>query len=209
MRPVVTVVDYGMGNLLSVARALEKCGAEVRLESSPLFVPKADRLVLPGVGAFGDAMVELRQRDLVEPIAVFAASGRPLLGICLGMQLLLDGSDEFGTHAGLGLVPGWVRRLPEQDGIKLPHIGWSAIRASMGRNWSGTILEGISCGQEFYFVHSYGAVPSNPKDSLAETAYGESFFSSVVSKDNVTGTQFHPEKSGEVGLAVIRNFLNS
>lgn len=206
-QPSVTVVDYGIGNLLSVTRALERCGARVTLESSPLFIAKAERLVLPGVGAFGNGMAELRQRNLVEAVCDFANCGRPMLGICLGMQMLLDGSDEFGASEGLGVIPGWVRQLPEQPGIKLPHIGWSAIRPPQGANWEGSLLENIPPGHEMYFVHSFHADPTDPAHRLAETRYGEYASCSVVKKDNITGCQFHPEKSGEVGLDIIRNFL--
>lgn len=207
MKPVVTVVDYGMGNILSVMRALEHCGAEVALESDPSLIAAAPRLVLPGVGAFGDGMAELQQRGLVEALRAYAASGRPLLGICLGMQMLLDGSDEFGASDGLGLIPGWVRKLPEQPGTKLPHIGWSAISPPQGASWDGTLLENVPAGHEMYFVHSYHADPANPAHRLAETRYGDYDFCSVVKKANITGCQFHPEKSGEVGLGIIRRFL--
>ncbi len=207
MKPHVTVIDYGMGNLLSVTRALEHCGAEVTTESSPLFIAKAERLVLPGVGAFGNGMAELQQRNLVDAIRNYAATGRPLLGICLGMQMLLDGSDEFGASEGLSLIPGWVRKLPEQAGIKLPHIGWSGIRPPSGRNWEDSLLDHVNPGEEVYFVHSFYADPANPADRLAETPYGAFQFCSVVKKGNITGCQFHPEKSGEAGLDIIRNFL--
>ena len=209
MKPIVTVVDYDVGNLLSVTRAFEHCGAEVRLESSPLFVAKAERLVLPGVGAFGDCIGELQARGLAGPIRDYAASGRPMLGICVGMQMLLDGSDEFGSHPGLGLVRGWVRKLPQQAGIKLPHIGWSPISPPDRRVWSGTILESLPAGEEVYFVHSFAAVPDDPADCLARTPYGDASFCSVVKRGNVTGCQFHPEKSGEAGLAMVRRFLAS
>lgn len=207
MKPHVTVVDYGMGNLLSVTRALEHCGAQVTLESSPLFLVKAERLVLPGVGAFGNGMTELRHRNLVEAVCTVAASGRPTLGICLGMQMLLDGSDEFGASAGLGLIPGWVRKLPEQPGIKMPHIGWSAIKSPQGTNWNDSLLENVPSGHEMYFVHSFHAEPTNIAHRLAETLYGDYAYCSVVKKDNITGCQFHPEKSGEIGLSIIRSFL--
>jgi len=207
MKPHVTVVDYGMGNLLSVTRALEHCGAQVTTERSPLFIAKADRLVLPGVGAFGNGMAELRQRNLVDAIRNYAATGRPLLGICLGMQMLLDGSDEFGASDGLGLIPGWVRKLPAQSGIKLPHIGWSGIRPLAGREWGSTLLEHVAPGQEVYFVHSFHADPQDSSHRLAETPYGAFQFCSVVKRNNITGCQFHPEKSGETGLSMIRNFL--
>lgn len=209
MKRSVTVIDYGMGNLLSVTRAFEKCGAEVQLESSPLFIGKAERLVLPGVGAFADGMAELQSRGLVEAIRAYAATGRPLLGICLGMQMLLEGSDEFGSSSGLGLIPGWVRKLPEQAGIKLPHIGWSPILPPEKRDWTDTLLAALRPGQEMYFVHSFGAAPSEPGDCLAQTAYGEVSFCSAVRKANVSGFQFHPEKSGEAGLSIVRNFLDA
>lgn len=207
MKPSVTVVDYGIGNILSVTRALEHCGAEVTLESSPLFIAKAKRLVLPGVGAFGDGMAELQQRNLVDALREYAASSRPLLGICLGMQMLLDGSDEFGSSTGLGLIPGWVRKLPAQPGIKLPHIGWSAIRPPQGSTWADSLLQDVEPGHEMYFVHSFHAEPTDPAHRLAETRYGDFAYCSVVRKDNITGCQFHPEKSGEAGLSIIRNFL--
>lgn len=209
MKACVTVVDYGMGNILSVTRALEHCGAEVTLESNPSLIANAPRLVLPGVGAFGGGMAELQQRGMVEALRDYAASGRPLLGICLGMQMLLEGSDEFGASAGLGLIPGWVRKLPQQPGIKLPHIGWSAINPPQGASWEGTLLENLPAGHEMYFVHSFHADPTDPAHRLAETRYGDYAFCSVVKKNNITGCQFHPEKSGEVGLGIIRNFLSA
>lgn len=209
MKPVVTVVDYGMGNLLSVTRALEHCGAEVVLESSPQRIMQAERLVLPGVGAFVDGMSELRQRQLIEPIRDYAISAKPLLGICLGMQMMLDGSDEFGESRGLGIVPGWVRKLPTQPGIKLPHIGWSAISPPPGADWQGSLLQDVPVGHEMYFVHSYHAEPTNPAHRLAETRYGEYAFCAAIRKGNVTGCQFHPEKSGETGLNIIRRFLQA
>lgn len=207
MKPVVTVVDYGMGNILSVTRALEHCGAQVVLECAPSRIAQAERLVLPGVGAFGHGMDELQQRGLVDALHDYAASERPLLGICLGMQMLLDGSDEFGASKGLGLIAGWVRKLPEQADIKLPHIGWSAIRPPQGTTWDGSLLEGVPAGQEMYFVHSFHADPDDAAHRLAETAYGSYAFCSAIRKGNITGCQFHPEKSGEMGLGIVRNFL--
>ncbi len=208
MTPTVTVVDYGMGNILSVTRALEHCGAQAVLESAPSLIARAEKLVLPGVGAFGHGMDELRQRGLVDALREYAASGRPLLGICLGMQMLLDGSDEFNeSGAGLGLIPGWVRKLPGQPGIKLPHIGWSAIRPPHGAGWRDTLLENVPAGHEMYFVHSFCADPADPGHRLAETAYGDYAFCSAIGKDNITGCQFHPEKSGEAGLSIVRAFL--
>ena len=207
MKPVVTVVDYGMGNLLSVTRALEHCGASVALAESPGEVLGADRLLLPGVGAFGDGMGELTRRELAPAVRAFAGTGRPLMGICLGMQMLLGGSDEFGTHVGLGLIPGWVRKLPYNGGLKLPHIGWSAVTRPDGVEWSRTILDGIEPGKEMYFVHSFCACPEEDSHVLASTTYGDQAFCSVMRMDNVSGCQFHPEKSGEAGLRIIRDFL--
>lgn len=208
MNPVVTVVDYGMGNLLSVIRALEHCGARVAVESSPSSISKAGLLILPGVGAFNDGMAELEQRNLIETIRSHAASGRPLLGICLGMQILFDGSDEFGARAGLGLIPGWVKKLPVQPGNKLPHIGWNAIRPPTGRNWSNTPLKQMTPGKELYFAHSFHAVPQHSCDCLAQTLYGDFPFCSLVQNGGITGCQFHPEKSGPVGLQLISAICN-
>lgn len=207
MRPIVTVVDYGMGNLLSVARALEHCGAEVQIESSPQAIAVATRLLLPGVGAFADGMVEMARRGLVEPIQQYARSGKPFFGICLGMQMMLEGSDEFGESKGLGIIPGWVRKLPTQPGIKLPHIGWSAISPLSGGGWQGSLLQDVPVGHEMYFVHSYHVAPADPTHRLAETLYGEYTFCAAIRKGNMTGCQFHPEKSGESGLNIMRSFL--
>lgn len=208
-KPQVTVIDYGMGNLLSVTRALEHCGAEVKLESAPQAIAAATRLVLPGVGAFADGMAELTRRGLVEPVREYARSGRPLLGICLGMQMMLEGSDEFGESRGLGIIPGWVKKLPAQPGIKLPHIGWSAILPPPGADWQGSLLQDVPVGHEMYFVHSYHADPADPAHRLAETLYGEYAFCAAIRKDNVTGCQFHPEKSGETGLKIVSRFLKA
>jgi len=208
LNPKVTVVDYGIGNLLSVERALEHCGAEVCVAESPQLIANSERLLLPGVGAFGNGMDELTQRGLVDPIREYAASGRPLLGICLGMQLLFDGSDEFGASKGLGLIRGWVRKLPELAGIKLPHVGWSPVSQVTGLAWAGTLLEAMNDGENMYFVHSYHSVPQERREWLACTHYGDFEFCSVVRSANVSGCQFHPEKSGEAGLQIIRSFLH-
>lgn len=205
--PRVVVVDYGLGNLHSVARAVRAAGGEPDVSADPADVVGAPRVLLPGVGAFGDGMKGLRERGLVEPLRAYANSGRPLLGICLGMQLLLDRSAEFGDHAGLGLVPGTVERLPRggDDGVKLPHVGWSAVRPS--GSWSGTPLAGAAPGSEFYFVHSFAAVPADPAHRLADCAYGEGVFCAGLRRGAVVGVQFHPEKSGPAGLEVLRRFL--
>jgi len=207
MKPRVTVIDYGMGNLLSVTQALTYCGAEVALASVSKDIETAERLVLPGVGAFADGMAELQRRRFVEAIRRYAASGRPLLGICLGMQMLLDGSDEFGSCEGLGLIKGWVRKLPVQPGLKLPHIGWSPLQAAGENSWAGSVLDGVAPGQEMYFVHSYYADPAEPSVCLSMTPYGATPFCSSVHQGGISGCQFHPEKSGVAGLGIVEKFL--
>lgn len=206
--PRVVIVDYGLGNLLSVARAVRAAGGEPDISSDPADVVGAPRVLLPGVGAFGDGMKGLRERGLVEPLRAYANSGRPLLGICLGMQLLMDRSTEFGDHAGLGLVPGTVERLPGgTDGLKLPHVGWSALKPASP--WPGTPLDTTPAGAEFYFVHSYAAVPAESKDRLADCGYGAGSFCAALRRGNVVGCQFHPEKSGPAGLDILKRFLEA
>ena len=209
MSSIVTVVDYGRGNLFSLSRALEHLGASAKVTSDPAEVAAAERLILPGVGAFGDGMENLRARGLVESVQRYAASGRPLLGICLGMQLLLDESDEFGSHRGLGIVPGRVTRFadsPERS-WKVPHVGWSRLTGSTG--WKGSALAPLPEGERMYFVHSYHAVPARPEHRLAATPYAGIEFCSALKAGPVQGFQFHPEKSGESGLSLLREWLKS
>ncbi len=207
----VTVIDYGVGNLLSVRRGLEHCGAEVTLTSEPNAVLAASRVVLPGVGAFANAMKELRQRNLVPAIQAFAKQGLPLLGICVGMQLMLDESEEFGVTKGLGLIPGRVVPVPTQStsGVpqKIPHIGWNGLVLAEGRaDFQGTLLQDNHMGEAAYFVHSFMAVPTDPQHRLADCLYGGHRISAAIAHGRITGCQFHPEKSGEVGLRILRNF---
>lgn len=209
---LVTIVDYGIGNLYSVQRALEACGAEVRLTSDPHAVEQAPRLVLPGVGAFEDGMKGLRERGLVEPLRRHAASGRPLLGICLGMQMLASASEEFGLHEGLGIVPGRVCAVPATtvDGVphKIPHIGWaSLLRPRHGAPWDDSPLEATAEGSAVYLVHSFAVVPDNDANRLADCEYGGHRLCAALRKGNVFGAQFHPEKSGPAGLAMLTRFL--
>ncbi len=209
----VAVIDYGVGNLLSVRRGLEHSGATVAVTPDPETILSAKRVVLPGVGAFADAMSELRRQGLDEVVKEVAARGTPLLGICLGMEMLLDESEEFGITAGLGLIPGRVIAVPSvaPDGelLKIPHIGWSLLALPEGReSWEGTVLEGVTPGSTVYFVHSFMAVPSDPGNRIADALYGGVPISAVVGRDNVSGCQFHPEKSGEVGLTVLKRFLD-
>lgn len=208
----VSIVDYGMGNLFSVSRAVERCGAEPVLVSSPADIEKAHWLILPGVGAFADGMAELRALSLVEPLRRHAASQKPLLGICLGMQMMMDWSMEFGRHDGLGIIAGGVLPVPPVDQSGTPHkvplIGWSGLELPRGRNnWDGTILRDITPGAATYFVHSFMAVPDVAADRLAETDYGGVKVCATVSRGQVSGCQFHPEKSGDVGLSILNAFL--
>lgn len=208
--PEVIIVDYGMGNLLSVRRGLEYCGATVKLTSDPDFILAGQRVVLPGVGAFGNAMQVLHELKLVPVIREIAFRGIPLLGICLGMQLLLDESEEFGTTAGLGLIPGQVRAIPSQsttgEPLKIPHIGWNGLEPGQS-SWDGTLLTDNGPGDAVYFVHSFMASPSDGAHRLADCIYGGHRIPAVIAKNNITGCQFHPEKSGELGLSVLRRFL--
>ena len=209
----VVVVNYGVGNLLSVQRGLEACGAEVEISSDPEVIANAGRLLLPGVGAFESGMNELKSRGLVDAVIEFSSRGRPLLGICLGMQMLLTESEEFGLHAGLNLVPGRVIKIPDRDAAgsrvrKIPHIGWDALRYPPDRDgWSDSLLENTRVGEYFYFVHSFMAVPENPEDVLAECDYSGARITAVVAHQNVMGCQFHPEKSSEAGLRLLNRFL--
>lgn len=208
----VTVIDYGLSNLLSVRHALEHFGAEVELTGDPAAVLAAKALVLPGVGAFRDGMQGLERLGLIEPIRQKAAAGTPLLGICLGMQMLFDQSEEFGAWRGLGLIPGRVVRIPSTaaDGThqKVPHIGWEGLLPAGGRaNFAGTVLAGIRPGDECYFIHSYEAKPDADADRLADAMYGGRRVCAAVARGKVIGTQFHPEKSGPVGLSIVEGYL--
>jgi glutamine amidotransferase len=209
----VLVVDYGVGNLLSVCRAFEACSAAVELSGSAARIAAAERVVLPGVGAFGDCIHELERRELVRPILDFIANGRPLLGICVGMQMLLEIGEEFGEHAGLAVVPGRVRAIPATgtDGRphKIPHIGWNELeKPSAATQWDGTILDGIPERSSCYFVHSFTAEPTDVRYRLADCSYDGRCVSAALRAGNVYGTQFHPEKSGDTGLRILHNFLH-
>jgi glutamine amidotransferase len=211
-RPDVAVIDYGIGNLLSVRRGLEHCGAEVRVTADPEIILGASRVVLPGVGAFAHGMAELHRHGLDALVRQVAAKGTPLLGICLGMQMLLDESEEFGETPGLGLIPGRVVPVPAAtaDGgaQKIPHIGWNGLVLPDGRHsWEDTLLRAIHPGDAVYFVHSFMASPSSPTHRIADCLYGGIPVAAVVGRDNVFGCQFHPEKSGEIGLKVLSRFL--
>lgn len=213
-QPEIVVVDYGVGNLLSVRRGLEHCGARVVLTDDPGVLASAERVVLPGVGAFANAMQALQARGLVNPIRELARRGTPLLGICLGMQLLLDESDEFGLTQGLGLIPGRVVEVPSAtvsgESQKIPHIGWNGLVPAQSRDgWAGSVLERCAPGEAVYFVHSFMAVPADPAHRLADCIYGGHRVPAVIVKGRIAGCQFHPEKSGEIGLKILRQFVGS
>lgn len=208
MSPKVTIIDYGAGNLHSAANAFRRLGAEVEMVETPEGVEGARCLILPGVGAFGEGMAGLHRRGLVEPIRKYAASGRPLLGICLGAQLLMEESEEFGRHAGLGLVPGCVRRLPSA-GVKIPHVGWRQIFPTAEKAWEGTLLAETPPETWMYFVHSFHCVPVEPQHLCAQATYGAHAVTAAIRRDAVVGVQFHPEKSGAFGLSMLRTLLLS
>lgn len=221
VNPKVLIIDYGMGNLFNIERAIMHVGGSAEISDSPLKIASAERLILPGVGAFGKAMHELKNRGIIEALYAFIQTGRPFMGICLGMQLLLTESHEFGQYNGLNLISGKVVRLKgvADDGqqLKIPHIGWNKIdipesvekrkSESNYHSWDGTILQGLNSGSYFYFVHSFVCYLEDAKYVLAESIYGMDRFCSVVRKDNIYGCQFHPEKSGEEGLHIYRNYL--
>lgn len=203
---MIAIIDYGMGNLRSVQKGFEKVGFDAVVTQDPQKVLEADKIVLPGVGAFADCMRNLEQGGFVEPILKVIRDGRPFLGICLGLQLLFTESEEFGLHKGLDVIPGRVVRFPEGmeengEGLKVPHMGWNQI--SFRRK--PPVFAGIEEGSNVYFVHSYYVKPEDEGVVATTTNYGIEFCSSIW-KDNIVATQFHPEKSQEIGLRILKNF---
>lgn len=196
----VSIVDYGLGNLGSVVNMFKRIGTEVRTISSPDDVASSDRVLLPGIGAFDHGMAALSSGGWDGALRDFAASGKPLMGICLGMQLLLDSSEE-GTLGGLGLIPGTSKRFPTESGLRIPHMGWNSISATH----PDSLTAGVETGSRFYFVHSYHVVTAQPEHVLAATDYGVTF-TSMVRSGNVMGAQYHPEKSHAFGMTVLKNF---
>ena len=204
------IVDFRLGNLFSVKQACTHAGLEAVITSDPGELVRSDFIILPGVGAFGDAMANLDELGLIEPIKEAAAGGKPVAGICLGMQLMMSESGEFGSHPGLDLIPGKVVRFkePREDGrtLKVPQVGWNRVQPPSGeKDWQDTPLQGVRPGEFMYFVHSYYAVPDDQAAVLAKTAYGSIEFCSAVRKGNIFACQFHPEKSGPAGLGIYRN----
>jgi imidazole glycerol-phosphate synthase subunit HisH len=209
--PRVTVVDYGIGNLYSVRRACESSGASVVFASDPDSIAAAERLILPGVGAFADGMAGLRERELIQPLRDFASSGRPFLGICLGMQLLADTSEEFGLHEGLGLIHGRVQQIPSLTTAgrrhHIPRVGWTALEPTSTSSWAETPLRCTAAGACVYLVHSFHVVCDDPSSVLAVSDYGGHQIASAIRSRNVIGFQFHPERSGPEGLRMIEAFV--
>lgn len=197
---MIAIVDYGMGNLRSVEKAFAKVGCQATITNEPEQLDAATKIVLPGVGAFADAISELHRRQLVEPLRRAVDQGKPFLGICLGLQLLFDVSHEDGQHEGLGIVPGKVVRF-EPSELKVPHMGWNQLQVRR----PSPILDGLSDGNHVYFVHSYYVVPEDEAVIATSTEYGVPFTSSIW-RDNLFATQFHPEKSQAQGLRILANF---
>ena len=199
MSAKIGIIDYGMGNLRSVEKGLEKAGTSCEITSDPSSLADYPGLILPGVGAFADAMKNLKERGMDRAILDCVSGGKPLLGICLGMQLLLEYSDEHGRSVGLGVVPGGVVRLPAT--VKVPHMGWNVLR----KHGDQALFDSIEEGSRFYFVHSYYCDPADDSWTIGTTPYGLEF-TSAVGRDNVLGVQFHPEKSSLLGLRMLSNF---
>jgi len=197
---MIAIIDYGAGNLRSVVNAISRLGYEANVTTSPAEVLKSQAVILPGVGAAADTMANLRQQGLDEPIRQFIAEGKPFLGVCIGMQVLLSDTEEGGNHQCLGIIPGRVRKFA--PGLKVPHMGWNQLEQKVAH----PVFEGIADGANFYFVHSYYVEPDDKGMVAGETEYGIPFCS-VIARDNLIATQFHPEKSGEVGLKIYDNFI--
>lgn len=209
----IVILDYGIGNLFNLQRAFDSLDIKTQISDSKHVIAQADKLVLPGVGAFSAGMEHLRSHDMLHTLDEFRKTGKPLLGICLGMQLLMSRSYEDGTHTGLAFVPGEVRRFraPQEGGtrFKIPQISWNSLEYSntqASAPWQGSVLQGLSLQSYFYFVHSYYVQVEDSRDSLAQTHYGLDVFDSVIRRENVMGCQFHPEISGEAGLHILKNF---
>lgn len=201
--PVIAVVDYDMGNLHSACKGLEKAGARTKITDSPTDIEQADAVVLPGVGAFDPAVQHLRSRGLEEPIKKAIASGKPFLGICLGLQILFDGSEE-GTEPGLGIVPGMVRRFRWEPGITVPHMGWNELEFNQPNS---PLWQQLSGNPRVYFVHSYYVDPVDAKIRAATVTHGSQTVTAAIARDNLMAVQFHPEKSSTAGLQILSNFV--
>ncbi len=205
----IILIDYGIGNVKSIINAFDKQKIKVVLSREKELILNADGLILPGVGAFSQGMDNLKKYNLISIIEDYVKTGKPLLGICLGMQLLFEKSEEFGKTKGLGLIEGDVLKIPIDNSqkIKLPHVSWNEIKPK-NIDWENTILENIEVGENMYFVHTFAGTPKNKNEILSTTNYCGVEFCSSVKKNNIYGCQFHPEKSSKKGLAIINNFIN-
>lgn len=204
---MITIIDYEMGNLRSVANAFERLGLKARISAEPRDIVSADKVVLPGVGAFRDCIDNLRHGGFVPPLLEHIDNGKPLLGICVGMQMLFDESEEFGRHQGLGLIPGRVVRFPadmveQGERLKVPHMGWNTLNLRK----PSPLFKGIVDGSYVYFVHSYYCAAEDQNDVAASCRYGDIEFCASLWRNNIMATQFHPEKSQDLGLRIFRNF---
>ncbi len=199
---MIAIVDYGAGNLMSVKKALDFIGADSIITSNPAELASAEKVILPGVGSFGDAMESMREKGLVEAVKASALSGKPFLGICLGLQLLFAESEESPEAQGLALLNGKITQIPTDMGLKVPHIGWNSVEISEGSR----LFNGIKNGSYFYFVHSYYLNGADENAVAGTTEYGVKI-QCAVERENLFATQFHPEKSGEVGLRLLKNFV--
>ena len=217
-RKKLTVIDYGMGNLFNVIRAFESIDCDVKITKDKNTIINSDRLLLPGVGAFEDGIKDLKSNNLDDVIKEFSETGRPLLGICLGMHLLMTCSEENGLHHGLDIIKGKVVRfkdpIKKTENYKIPQIGWNELipannpTKTMNSPWSDTILKGFDDKIYMYFLHSYFVVPEKKEICIAQTLYGRDLFCSVYKQDQIYGCQYHPERSGEQGLTILKNFIN-
>ena len=209
------MVDYGIVNLANIERALVRVGAEVSVSNDPEVIRQAQRIVLPGVGAFATGMAELSARCLDQAVVEVAARGAPMMGICLGMQMLLDYSEENGFHKGLGLISGSVKAIPKNvnehgDRRKVPHIGWNSLNHSLlNRSWRNTCLSQVKPGDYCYFVHSFMAIPDDEQHILASSEYELLSIVAAIQRENIIGLQFHPERSGPVGLKMLHCFVSA
>jgi glutamine amidotransferase len=206
----IVIADYGVGNIFSVYHAFEAVGAVAAVIKDPAEVRDADRLVIPGVGGFANCMERLERQGFRDEVLAYAETGRPLLGICVGMQMLFDSSAENGPTPGLGLLRGTVERIPDVgvDGarLKFPNTGWSDINPAKDGNWEGSVLAGLSPGDAMYFMHGYVPIPCNPEDKLATFSFHGHCLTAAARRDNLTGVQFHPERSARTGLSLLAQF---
>ena len=202
---MIAIVDYGVGNLYSVEKALARFSSDVVLTHEAEIIDKADKVVLPGVGAFGDCMKNFKASGLVDAVLRAVKSGKPVMGICVGLQIMFEGSDESPGVAGLGIFKGRVRKINAPE-LKIPHMGWNSLTVNENASVNIDLFKNIRENPYVYFVHSYYAVPEDKSVITAKTVYGGEI-TAAVGKDNVIATQFHPEKSGDIGLSIIKNFV--